>query len=147
MERLVKLFGGRKPRAVWDPKMKTWLYSVVDVIAALRSTDYDTARNYWKQVKFRMSKDARVFKSLQIKLPAKDGKLRYSDVMTYKEIVCLIQKLNLSGKVATVFKKLIGFIAADSETMFKVCGTPPERGQIPELVVKRLQTRRVRPIS
>ena len=113
-----KLFNGKKLRAVWDKDRKTWWLSVIDIIAALRDTDYDTARNYWKQQKFRMGKNLKEVISSQIKLIGKDGKRRFTDVMRYKDIVLLIQKLpsNTAAGVKRM-RKYIGSLATDSPAM------------------------------
>jgi|GEM_PF-2244816 len=120
-----KLFNNKKLRAAWDKERKTWWVSVIDVIAALRDTDYDTARNYWKQVKCRMKEaSGETFVSRQLKLICKDGKQRYTDVMRYNEIIQLIQKLPTSltqaAKGLVNFKKFIAKLAADTKVMTAV---------------------------
>ena len=92
MNQANKLFNNKKLRAVWDKDRKTWWVSVIDVIAALRNTDYDTARNYWKQQKYRTGEKINKLVSQQLKFTAKDGKQRYTDVMRYKDIILLIKK-------------------------------------------------------
>lgn len=54
----IQLFGDRKVRTVWDDQQEQWYFSVVDVFGVLTdSTDYQTARNYWKVLKNRLLKD------------------------------------------------------------------------------------------
>jgi len=119
MKKSTKLFNNRKLRAVWDKKRKTWWVSVIDVVAALRATDYDTARNYWKQQKHRAGEKLKKTVSNQMKFPGKDGKQRYTDVMRYKDIVQLIQMLpaNTSTGIKR-FKKHIGRLAASTADIF-----------------------------
>ena len=118
MVQAIKMFEQQKLRAAWDTKKKTWWVSVIDVIAALRGTDYDTARNYWKQIKHRMARKKKVFKSHQLKLTCKDGRQRFSDVMLYNEIVQLIQILpSNKARVLKNIKKLIGSLAAKTMTL------------------------------
>ena len=95
MTQLNKLWQGKKLRAVYDKDRKIWLVSVIDVIAAITSSPYDKARNYWKQLKFRLRNrnHSLTRKTSQLKLPAKDGLYRYTDVMDYREIVKLIQAM------------------------------------------------------
>ena len=64
MQQINKLFNNRKLRAAWEKD--TWWVSVIDVIAALRDTDYDTARNYWKQLKYRMGRVANSINSSEL---------------------------------------------------------------------------------
>ena len=121
MRQAVRLFNNRKLRATWDPEYRSWWVSVVDIIAALRDTDYDTARNYWKQLKHRRAKMQKTFTSQQMKLRCKDGKLRYSDVMLDKEIVKLIQSLpsNVSRGLVGV-KEIMGRLAANAKALSEV---------------------------
>ena len=95
MNQLNKLWKGKKLRAVYDRDRKIWLVSAIDVIAAINSSSYDNARNYWKQLKLRLKtrNHSLVRKTSQIKLPAKDGLYRYTDVIDYREIVKLIQAM------------------------------------------------------
>ena len=77
-----KLFKGKKVRAVWDKTNKKWWISVIDICSILCGSSYDTSRNYWKQLKHRLLlKNSRLIKTVhQLKLTAKDGKLRYACV-------------------------------------------------------------------
>ena len=122
-----KLFNNKKLRAVWDTDRNTWWVSIIDVIAALRDTDYDTSRNYWKQIKCRMRdascKKSKIFVSRQIKLTCKDGKQRFTDVMRYKDIIRLIQILPIVSKASRGllnFRKFIAKLAADTKAMADV---------------------------
>lgn len=115
MKQLNKLFNGKKLRAVYDRTNKIWLVSVIDVISAITNNDYDTSRNYWKQLKLRLKNrnHTLIRKTRQIKLMAKDGLYRCTDVMDYKEIVKLIQALPY--KTAMVVKNWVGGIACQSK--------------------------------
>ena len=115
-----KLFNGKKLRAVYDNSKKTWLVSVIDVISAIASSTYDTARNYWKQLKLRLRNlnHPLIRKTRQIKLVAKDGLHRFTDVMDYKEIVKLIQALPY--KVAQRAKNWIGGLACVGKKVNKI---------------------------
>ena len=112
MKMLTKLFRGKKVRAVWDNTNKRYWVSVVDICAVLHGSNYDTARNYWKQLKHRLIiKGSHLVKKMhQLKMAAKDGKMRYTDVMDYKKIIQLIQCLPQERVMA--FKAWIGSIAA-----------------------------------
>ena len=106
-----KLFNGKKLRAVYDKNKKIWLVSVIDIISAITGSSYDTARNHWKQLKFRLRarEHALVRTIKQVKFIAKDGLYRYTDVMDYKEIIKLIQALPY--KMTETAKNIIGGIA------------------------------------
>ena len=115
-----KLFKGKKVRAVWDRTNKKWWISVIDICAVLCNSDYDTSRNYWKQFKYRLlAKNSHLTKTIhQLKMLAKDGKLRLTDVMDYKKIIQLIQLLPCEA--AKAFKAWAGSIAA------KHCNLPAQ---------------------
>ena len=119
MTQLSKLWNGRKLRAVYDRDRKIWLVSVIDVIAAITSSPYDNARNYWKQLKLRLKirNHSLTRKTRQLKLLAKDGLYRYTDVMDFKEIVKLIQAMPY--KTAEKIKNWLGDIACSNKKISK----------------------------
>ena len=95
-ERMVEnmnLFENKEIRNIYDSGSQKHWFCVVDVCAALRDTDYKTARNYWKWYKNRINSKSgqRVTVTNQLKLPALDGKLRYTDVMDAEGVLRLIQ--------------------------------------------------------
>ena len=56
METKLKLFNEKTVRTVWNADEEEWYFSVVDVCNILTdSADYQTARNYWKVLKNRLS--------------------------------------------------------------------------------------------
>ena len=87
------LFQNKKIRSAWDNTSQKHWFSVVDICAALRDTNYQTARNYWKWLKYKLiCQNSPLTKtSKQLKFEALDGKLRYTDVMDSEEILQLIQ--------------------------------------------------------
>ena len=69
-------------RSAQDAAAETHLFSVVDICAALRGSDYQSARNYWKWLKDKLilQGNSLVASVKQLKFEAQDGKLRYTDV-------------------------------------------------------------------
>lgn len=54
----LQLFEGKNVRMVWDEEQEKWYFSIVDVVAMLTdSIDYQAARNYWKVLKNRLTKE------------------------------------------------------------------------------------------
>ena len=47
----IKVFEEKKVRTLWDSETEEWYFSIVDVVAVLTDSDYQTARNYWKVLK------------------------------------------------------------------------------------------------
>ena len=51
-------FEDHNVRRVYDEKTETWYFSVVDIIQVLtQQADFQGARNYWKVLKNRLSKE------------------------------------------------------------------------------------------
>lgn len=90
------VFEGRKIRRVWDKRREKWLFSVIDIVAALtEQMDYQLSRNYWKVLKNRLKKEGSetVTKCNRLKLVAEDGKLRETDVADTETLLRLIQSI------------------------------------------------------
>jgi hypothetical protein len=78
-----------------------WFYSVVDIIEVL--TDSPTPRQYWGKVKDREFIQLELSPIwVQLKMPAEDGKLRYTDCVNTKNAFRLIQ--SIPSKKAEPFK-------------------------------------------
>ena len=91
----IKFFEERKVRTLWDSETEEWYFSVVDVVAVLTDSDYQTARNYWKVLKNRLKKEGNetVTNCNRLKLLAEDGKMRLTDVATTEQLFRLIQSI------------------------------------------------------
>ncbi len=94
LETISNLFEGKEIRSIWDSAKEEYFFSVVDVINAL--TDSDNPRNYWNMLKKRMSEEEKSelsTKCVQLKLRARDGKLRETDTLDTKGILRLIESV------------------------------------------------------
>lgn len=83
-------------RRVYDEGTETWWFSVVDIVQVLtQQPDYQAARNYWKVLKNRLSKEGSesVTKCNRLKLPAADGKNYLTDVATAETLLRLVQSV------------------------------------------------------
>ena len=90
------LFETHAIRRVYDEKTETWWFSVVDIIQVLtQSSDYQTARKYWKVLKGRLDKEGSqlVTNCYQLKMTAEDGKQRLTDVATAETLLRLVQSV------------------------------------------------------
>ena len=94
-ETAIKLFEEQKVRVEWDENQEKWYFSIVDVVAVLTSSEYQTARNYWKVLKHRLSEEGNqtVTNCNRLKLPAEDGKMRLTDVADTEQLFRLIQSI------------------------------------------------------
>ena len=95
LETITNLFEGAQIRSVWDNNKEDYYFSVVDVISALTTGDYQKSRNYWKWLKGKLIDEGSelVSKTNQLKMKAKDGKFRETDVLDTKGILRLIESV------------------------------------------------------
>ena len=93
----------KKMRALKCAETKKWWISAVDFCALLKKADYDTARNYWKKYKHELlNKNQQLYtKICQLKMPAKDGKMRYTDVIDFETAIVMLK--NMRKKPETYF--------------------------------------------
>ena len=95
------VFQDKKIRRVWYDG--EWYFSVIDVIFVL--TDSSRPRKYWSDLKNNLIEEGfEVSAEIgQLKLPAEDGKLRFTDCANTKSIFRLIQ--SIPSKKAEPFKR------------------------------------------
>lgn len=96
MKDKMAIFEDYKIRRLYDEKLETWFFSVVDVIQALiQQSDYQTARKYWNKLKERLKNEGSetVTNCHQLKMTAEDGKLRLTDVANAETLLRLIQSV------------------------------------------------------
>ena len=110
-QEIVKIFGDRKIRSVWDDEAEKWYFSVVDVVAVL--TESENPRNYWKVLKNRLKKEGNqsVTNCNQLKLKAADGKFYKTDVADQEQLFRLIQ--SIPSPKAEPFKMWMAKVAAE----------------------------------
>ena len=90
---LEKEFDSSKIRTVWDKEQEKYYISVVDIIAVL--TESADATAYWRKLKQRLKKDGNetVTNCHALKLLAKDGKKRLTDVVDIEGMFRLIESI------------------------------------------------------
>ena len=90
------LFEQHEIRRVYDEATETWWFSIVDILQVLsQQADYQAARNYWKVLKNRLTKEGSqsVTNCNRLKLPASDGKQYLTDVATSETLLRLVQSV------------------------------------------------------
>lgn len=90
------LFENHSIRRVYDEELEIWWFSVIDIVQVLtQQPDYQAARNYWKVLKNRLSKEGSqlVTDCNQLKMLADDGKQRVTDVATAETLLRLVQSI------------------------------------------------------
>jgi DNA-damage-inducible protein D len=83
-------------RRLYDETTDTWYFSVVDIIRVLiQQPDFQAARNYWKVLKNRLTKEGSesVTKCNRLKMIAADGKNYLTDVADVETLLRLIQSV------------------------------------------------------
>ncbi len=109
----LKLFEQKRVRTIWDDEHEEWYFSIVDVVAVLTDSDYQGARNYWKVLKNRLSKEGNetVTHCNRLKLVAEDGKRRLTDVANQEQLFRLIQ--SIPSPKAEPFKLWMAKVASE----------------------------------
>ncbi|HRK33016.1 MAG TPA: BRO family protein [Candidatus Hydrogenedentes bacterium] len=95
-DQALAVFENYRIRRVYDTESETWLFSVVDIIAALiQQRDFQAARNYWKVLKNRLKKEGSqsVTNCNRLKLVAEDGKMRFTDCADPETLLRIIQSV------------------------------------------------------
>ena len=108
---ITQLFDGKEIRSIWDAEKEDYYFSVVDVIAAL--TDSNIPRNYWSDLKRKLLDEGSEVheKIVQLKLKAKDGKMRETDTLDTEGIFRLIESVPSSK--AEPFKMLLASLGKE----------------------------------
>ena len=94
LETISNLFENKEIRSIWDSEKEEYYFSVIDVINAL--AEPTNPRDYWYQLKKRLSKEEKSevsTKCRQLRMRAKDGKLRETDTLDTEGIFRLIESV------------------------------------------------------
>ena len=151
-ENSLKLFEDKNIRVAWNETNEEWYFSVVDIVAVLTDSDYQTGRKYWKTLKMRLNQEGSelVTNCYQLKMKANDGKLRDTDVMNTEQILRLIQ--SIPSKKAEPFKLWLAKVGKeridetyDPEiTINRALDTYRRKGYSEEWINQRLKTIEIR---
>lgn len=149
----IKLFQDRNVRVVWDEDQEKYYFSVVDVVTVLTDSDYQTARNYWKVLKNRLSKEGAnesVTNCNQLKMKAADGKYYKTDVADTEELLRIIQSVPSPKAepfklwLAKVGRERLDELADPEITINRALQTYLDKGYSENWVNQRLKTIEVR---
>jgi hypothetical protein len=107
----IKLFDDREVRTLWDVDQEKWFISIVDVVAILTESVDPTA--YWRKLKQRLKAEGNetVTDCHALKMVAKDGKMRKTDVADTEQLFRLIQ--SVTSPKAEPFKIWLAQVAAE----------------------------------
>ena len=146
----IKVFEDRKIRTRWNEQEEDWYFSVVDVIAALTDSFDPTA--YWRKLKQRLKEEGNetVTNCHALKMIAKDGKQRLTDVVNTKDLLRLVQ--SIPSKKAEPFKMWLAQVGSDrldeiadpEKAMQRGADFYRAKGYSPEWITQRLLSIKVR---
>ena len=107
----IKLFGEQRVRTLWDEQAEKWWFSVVDVIAVL--TQSESPRHYWTVLKGRLAAEGNetLTNCERLKMQAKDGKLRLTDVADTEQLLRIIQ--SIPSPKAEPFKQWLAKVGSE----------------------------------
>ena len=107
----LKLFESQQIRTAWDADAEKWYFSIVDVVAVL--TDSPDPAAYWRKLKERLKKEGNetVSNCHGLKMLAKDGKYRNTDVADAEQLLRIIQ--SIPSKKAEPFKLWLARVGSD----------------------------------
>ncbi len=107
----IKIFEDQQVRTVWNNDNEKWYISIVDVIAIL--TESVDPQAYWRKLKQRLKAEGNqtVTNCHVLKMLAKDGKMRMTDVADTEQLFRLIQ--SIPSPKAEPFKLWLAQIASE----------------------------------
>lgn len=110
-ENAIKIFDQKQVRTHWDEEKELWYISVIDVIEVL--TDSIDPQAYWRKLKQRLKEEGNetVTNLHGLKMQAKDGKMRVTDVADTEQIFRLIQ--SIPSPKAEPFKLWLAQLASE----------------------------------
>ncbi len=93
LETISNLFEGKEVRSIWDSEKEDYYFSVVDVINAL--TESKIPKRYWTDLKRKLIEEgSQLYENIvQLKMKAKDGKMRETDTLDTEGIFRLIESV------------------------------------------------------
>jgi DNA-damage-inducible protein D len=90
----IKLFESKQVRTQWDENKKKWFFAIIDVIEIL--TGSERSRKYWNDLKTKLHQEGYIEVSEkigQLKMMAKDGKMRDTDVADTETLLRIVQSI------------------------------------------------------
>ena len=141
-----KIFNNDKIRIIWNSDERKYYISVVDVVRVL--SESKDGRKYWNKLKQRLKEEGNqtVTNCHQLKLRAKDGKYRMTDVVDIEGMFRIIE--SIPSKNAEPFKLWLAKLGKEridetidpSIAIERAIDTYRRKGYDNEWIVKRLKT-------
>ena len=150
MDNNIQLFEDKRIRTAWDETNEEWLFSVVDTVEILTSTE--NPRRYWSDLKRKLkSEGSQLYENIvQLRMVAPDGKQRLTDVANTEQLLRVIQ--SIPSAKAEPFKMWLAMVGKeridetiDPELIIeRALETYLKKGYTREWINQRLQAIQVR---
>lgn len=145
MHLINKIFNNETIRTVWDKEEEKYYISVVDIVGVLSESEDN--QTYWRVLKHRLKKEGNetVTNCNGLKLKAKDGKYRTTDVVDIEGMFRLIESIPSKNAepikiwLAKLGKERIDEIFDPSLTAQRAIGTYRAKGYGETWIQKRLK--------
>ena len=143
-ETKIKLFQDQEVRLKWDDEIEEYYFSVVDVVGIL--SESKNPSQYWRTLKSRLNDEwvQSVTICNRLKMLAKDGKMRKTDVATAKQLFRIIQSIPSPNAepfkqwLAQVGSERLDEIADPEIAIERAVATYREKGYSEEWITQRL---------
>ena len=143
-ETKIKLFQDQEVRLKWDDEIEEYYFSVVDVVGIL--SESKNPSQYWRTLKSRLNDEGVQSVTIcnRLKMLAKDGKMRKTDVATAKQLFRIIQSIPSPNAepfkqwLAQVGSERLDEIADPEIAIERAVATYREKGYSEEWITQRL---------
>ena len=107
----VQLFESQPIRTAWVEDEEEWYFSIVDVAGVL--TESKDPTTYWRKLKQRLKEEGNesVTNCHALKMTAKDGRKRFTDVANTEQLLRIIQ--SIPSKKAEPFKRWLAQVGRE----------------------------------
>ena len=144
------LFKGHEIRVKWDEEIEEYYFSVIDVVGALSESKNPNA--YWRKLKQRLNEEGNqsVTNCHALKMSARDGKMRKTDVATKKQLFRIIQSIPSPNAepfkrwFAQVGSERIDEIADPEIAIERAISTYRKKGYSEDWITQRIRSIEVR---
>ena len=142
----IKLFNDKEIRSIWDEEIEDHYFSIIDVIAVL--TESKRPEKYWSDLKSKLNKEgSQLSENIgRLKMPAKDGKMRLTDVANTKQLLRIIQSVPSPNAepfklwLAQVGSERLDEIAAPELAIERAIETYRKKGYSEEWITQRIRS-------
>ena len=149
-ETKIKLFQDQEVRLKWDDEIEEYYFSVVDVVGIL--SESKNPSQYWRTLKSRLNDEGVQSVTIcnRLKMLAKDGKMRKTDVATAKQLFRIIQSIPSPNAepfkqwLAQVGSERLDEIADPEIAIERAVATYREKGYSEEWITQRLRSIEIR---